>query len=68
MSTGTQARNYQCQNNGHNIKLIRLEQGHDYSLTAIKAVSLYQLSIFLDVRLKLSFNNAISSYALLYIT
>ena len=42
----------QCQTNGHNLQLICLEQGHDYSLTAIKAESLYQLSIFLDVKVK----------------
>jgi len=28
---------------GHNLQLIRLEQGHDYSLALIKAESLYQL-------------------------
>ena len=49
MSTQTQARNDQCQTNGHNLQLIRLKQKHDYSLTVIKAESLYQLSIFVDV-------------------
>ena len=42
----TQARNYQCQTNGHNLQLICLEQGLDYSLAVIKAKSLYQLTIF----------------------
>ena len=49
MSTQTQARNDQYQTNGHNLQLIRLKQKHDYSLTVIKAESLYQLSIFVDV-------------------
>ena len=44
------------------------QQEHNYSLAVIKAESLYQLSIFLDVRLKLSFNSVITSYALVYIT
>ena len=36
---------------GHDLQLICLEQGHDYSLAVIKAKFLYQLSIFLQVRL-----------------
>jgi len=34
---------------GHNLQLIRLEQGRDNSLAAIKAESLLQLSIFLQI-------------------
>ena len=60
----TLARTYQCQTNGHDLQLIRLEQGHDYSHAVIKAESLYQLSIFLDIRLKLGFNSIITSYVL----
>ena len=30
-------------NHGQDLQLIRLEQGHDYSLTVIKLESLYQL-------------------------
>ena len=36
---------------GHDLQLICLEKGHDYSLAVIKAKFLYQLSIFLQVRL-----------------
>ena len=52
----------------HDLQLIHLEQGHDYSLAVIKAGTLSQPSIFLDVRLKLDFNSVITSYALLFRT
>ena len=65
MFTRTQVCNYQCQTNGHDLQLICLEQGQDYSLSVIKAESLYQLSIFRDVRLKLGFISVITSYAVL---
>ena len=45
----------------HDLQLIHLKQGHDYSLAVIKVGSLYQPSIFLDVRLKLGFNSVITS-------
>ena len=61
MSTWTQAGNFQCQTIENNLQLFRLEQGHEYSLAAIKAESLYQLSIFLAVSLKLGFNSVITS-------
>ena len=55
MSTWTQAHNYQCQTNGHNLQLIHLEQGHNYSLAVIKSESLYQLVYlgFICYKLKL---------------
>ena len=56
-----QASNFQCQTIENNLQLFRLEQGHEYSLAAIKAESLYQLSIFLAVSLKLGFNSVITS-------
>ena len=56
-----QAGNFQCQTIENNLQLFRLEQGHEYSLAAIKAESLYQLSIFLAVSLKLGFNSVITS-------
>ena len=47
----------------------RIIQGEpNYSLTVLKTESLYQLIIFLDVRLKSGFNIVITSSALLYIT
>ena len=50
-----------CLSNRHDLEL-----GHDYSLAEIKAESLYQLSIFLHVRLELGLNSVITNYALLY--
>ena len=50
-----------CLSNGHGLEL-----EHDYSLAEIKAESLYQLSIFLHVRLELGLNSVITNYALLY--
>ena len=41
MSTQTQACNYQRQTKGHDLQLIPLEQGQDYSLAVIKGKSLY---------------------------
>ena len=44
------------------------QREHNYSLAVIKAESLYQISILLDVKLKLGFNSVITSYALVNIT
>ena len=43
-------------NHAHNLQLIRLEQGHDYSLIVIKGESLYQLMYlrFICYKLKLT--------------
>jgi len=64
-STRTRSRKLLIPKIGHDLQLIHLEQGQDYSLALIKAESLYQLSIFLHVRLELGFNDLITSYPLL---
>jgi len=50
------------------ISACMFQKEHNYYLAVIKAESLYQLSIFQDVRLKLGCNSVITSYALLCIT
>ena len=69
MSTRTQACDYQCQTNAHNLQLIHLEQGHDYSLVVIKAESLYQLMYLRFICYKLKLTDVITiptSLSILY--
>ena len=55
------SRQFSMPNHWEQSSTLSLEQGHEYSLAAIKAESLYQLSIFLAVSLKLGCNSVITS-------
>ena len=53
---------------GHNLQLIRLEQGHNYSLAVIKAESLYQLMYLRVICYKLKLVKVITIPTLLSIS
>ena len=50
---------------GHNLQLIRLEQGHDYSLPVIKVESLYQVMYLRFICCKLKLKDVITIPTLL---
>ena len=64
MSLRTQTHDLHCQINGQDLQLIHFKQGHHYYLAVIKAESLYQLSIFIHVRLELGLNSVITKKVL----
>ena len=58
----------QCQTNGHDLQLICLEQGYDYSLAVIKSESLYQLMYLRFISYKLKLIDVITLSTSLYLS
>ena len=58
----------QCQTNGHDLQLICLEQGYDYSLAVKKSESLYQLMYLRFISYKLKLIDVITLSTSLYLS